>query len=329
MYRACRFVSQLGFSYTENVGNTPCIVRKDFWKETNASELSVERVRNEMEKLLLGNHPDKGLQLWMDSGLTECPCLTTNNKNKEHIYPFAGLTHLKDLPQNPEHHNYDAWNHTIVAVHNIPQDLALRYTMLFHDAGKGTEGVRGEKNGIFTDYGHEKVSAKIVEKSLRELGYNTLFINRVRELVDSHMSGFSLDGGNTNQMKRWLKRRSQSCRNTKELVEKLGDLENVFIADIIASKNDTERVESMKTTMKVLHDMAEHFPVHSNDLNIRGNKVKEIIGDTMDIKTAYETLITKVQNEVVLNNEEDLIRSLEKQMERKKKEKKKENLYSK
>lgn len=38
-------------------------------------------------------------------------------------------------------------------------DLTLRYAALFHDVAKGLEGVRGTKDGRYTDYGHERVGA--------------------------------------------------------------------------------------------------------------------------------------------------------------------------
>ena len=317
MYRACRFVSQLGFSYTEGITKAHCIVRENFWKETNASDLSVERVRNEIEKLLLGKYPGKGLTLLMNSGLTDCPCLSTNDRVKRYVYPLAGLSHLKDLPQNPEYHNFDAWKHTMVAVHNIPPDLLLRYTMLFHDAGKGLEGIRGEKNGQPTDHRHEKESGRIAEQALKDFGYSNGFINRVKGLVYLHMSGFAFEGCTIGHMKRWLRKKSAFCRNTKELAEKVDNLGKVFVADMVASKNDTERIISLKEDMAILYDMAKEFPVHSSDLKIRGDKVKEIIGDTMDIKIAYENLLTKVQNDVVLNDTEALEESLKKQVMRK------------
>ena len=316
MYRACRFVAQLGFIYSEDVGLTPYFVRKDFWKETNAENLPVERVKHELEKLLVSKYPGRGLNLMMSSGLMECPCILTNSAYKEKVYPLKGLVHLKDLPQNPEYHMYDAWKHTLAAVHNVPPDLLLRYTMLFHDAGKGLEGIRGEKNGQPTDHRHEKESGRIAEEALKSLGYSNGFINKAKNYIYLHMSGFAFEGCTIGHMKRWLKRQSKFCRNTNELVEKVDNLEKVFCADMAASKNDVERIISLREDMKILNDMAVEFPVHSSDLNIKGNKVKKIVSDKMDMKTAYETLLTKVQDGVVVNEETELENSLKKQMQR-------------
>ena len=67
MYRACRFVSQLGFTYTESetAAVSPVFVRKDFWQKCNAKNLSMERVRQEMERLLTGQLSERKANWFM------------------------------------------------------------------------------------------------------------------------------------------------------------------------------------------------------------------------------------------------------------------------
>ena len=60
MYRACRFISQLGFTYCEKDIPSNVFIQKDFWKECKAQHLSMERVRQEIEKLLVVLNPAQG-----------------------------------------------------------------------------------------------------------------------------------------------------------------------------------------------------------------------------------------------------------------------------
>ena len=137
MFRACRFVSQLGFTYTESERGEPSgvFVRKNFWEECEPRHFGRERVRKEMEKLLLSNFPDKGLSLLMTSGLVNCPVAIRGKDDVKFETPLKSLAHLEGLVQNPKYHYNDVWGHTLQAVSNVPYELMLRWAMLFHDAG--------------------------------------------------------------------------------------------------------------------------------------------------------------------------------------------------
>ena len=65
MLRAARFASQLGFEVA------PEVVAAMTDRASRIEIVSAERVRGELEKLLLGAHPRKGLALLVDTGLAD------------------------------------------------------------------------------------------------------------------------------------------------------------------------------------------------------------------------------------------------------------------
>ena len=313
MFRACRFVSQLGFTYTENNAGeaTPVFVRKDFWQDCNSKNLSMERVRQEMEKLLTGPEPDKGLSLLMSSGLIHSPFIVKKKGTMIYENPLEALSHLENLEQNPNYHMYDAWNHTLQAVRNVPCDLKLRWAMLFHDAGKGLETIRrmNPKSGMPTDYGHELESFRIVSEALSSFGYNESFIKQVSWLVKNHMAMPDVLVANKRQLRRWIRKRVADFRIQKDMLAAFGELEAVFTADLAASRHSDDEMIILHEKMAfVLKMIAEQTPVHSSDLAVKGSTVLDMIRDTgLDIRDVYAGLLKQVQNGVVKNEETALV----------------------
>lgn len=307
MYRACRFVSQLGFAYTETeeAEESPVFVKKEFWKECNAKNISMERVRQEMEKLLLGENPDKGLRLLMTSGLVHSPFVVKKGKMVNYAAPLDMLSHLENLEQNPTYHWHDAWEHTLQAVRLVPQDLKLRWAMLFHDAGKGLETIRrtNPKTGMPTDHGHEVESARIVAEALTVFGYNDSFVKEVTWLVKNHMAMPILLVANKRQMKHWVRSKVTDFRTQKEMADAFRELEKIFAADLGASRHSEMELETLYEKMAFVHQLIEtQMPVHSSDLAIKGTAVLSLIqGTELDIRNVYAGLLKKVQDGVIAN----------------------------
>lgn len=331
MYRACRFVSQLGFTYTEteDAEESPVFVKKDFWKECNARNISMERVRQEMEKLLLGENPDKGLRLLMTSGLIRSPFVVKKGKMVSYAAPLDRLSHLENLEQNPTYHMHDAWEHTLQAVRLVPQDLKLRWAMLFHDAGKGLEAIRrtNPKTGMPTDYGHEVESARIVAEALTVFGYNDSFVKEVTWLVKNHMAMPILLVAKKRQMKHWVRTKVADFRTQKEMSAAFKELEKIFAADLGASRHSGEELETLHEKMAFVHQLIEtQMPVHSSDLAMKGSTVLKMIeGIGLDIQAAFAELLRRVQSGNVANEETALAETLQKIVRREQEKKKLSN----
>lgn len=321
MYRACRLVSQLRFAYSEDrIRPSDVFVKKDFWEDCKAKDLSVERVRQEIEKTLVSVFPENGLRLLMTSGLINAPCAWKDKRGiTGYIEPFAPLAHLYGLEQNPAYHSFDAWEHTVHAVGNIPAELSLRYAALFHDAGKGLGGVRFlNKDGQPSDVYHAEKSAEIAEKSLYGLGYAKEFVKKTSWLVANHMDFISLLDANDSQVRRWVRRRAKSFRRKDDLVKGLSSLREMFVADLEASRKNREEVGAvMQKTGYAARFADRQMCLHSSELEISGETVKEIIkGSNVTIKDAYRSLLGKVQEGVLKNEKKALEASLTKYVDR-------------
>ncbi len=157
MMRAIRFAAQLGYRVEEETFHA---IRK---LAGTLDRVSPERIRTELDKLLLSPHPGMFRLLW-ETGLTEVflpewgPCMET--------------------AQNNPHHLYTVGDHILRSVEAVPADRVLRLTMLFHDIGKPA-CLTTDENGVDHFYGHQEVSAEMTDRRLRALRYD----NRTREAV--------------------------------------------------------------------------------------------------------------------------------------------------
>jgi poly(A) polymerase len=177
MMRAARFAAQLGFR----------VVPEALAAMTAMSDriaiVSAERVRTELEKLLLAPDPRAGLELLVNTGL-------------------AGQV-LPELPalklEIDEHHRHkDVYQHSLIvleqaiALEDGPEgpvpgpDLVLRLAAILHDIGKPATR-RFESGGGVSFHHHEVVGAKLTAKRLRALRFDKDTIAQVAKLVELHL----------------------------------------------------------------------------------------------------------------------------------------------
>lgn len=174
MLRACRFVSQLGFSVAPRVKEAMCDMAEQI------TRITVERVAVELNKLMLGLEPWTGLDLMVTTGLAE--------------YVLPELPALR-LTQDEHHHHKDVYWHSLRVLRNAVElerargmepSLELRMAALLHDIGKPATRAFNE-DGRVTFYQHEIVGAKLTRHRLRALKYSKQHIRDISELVRLHM----------------------------------------------------------------------------------------------------------------------------------------------
>ena len=167
MLRAVRFAVRLGFQIEE--GTRKAILRD----AQRLAIISRERIRDEFVKILLSDHPGKGLRMLKELRLLE--------RFAPELIQTQGVT-------QDGGHIYDVWEHTLHALDSLPPDadLALRLAVLFHDIGKPqTKSVDGEGHSHF--YGHEDTGADIARRVMTRLRFPTGETGRVVRLVQLHM----------------------------------------------------------------------------------------------------------------------------------------------
>ncbi|MGW1734594.1 CCA tRNA nucleotidyltransferase [Streptomyces sp. NPDC001999] len=171
MLRAARFAAQLDFDVA------PDVVTAMTEMAGRIEIVSAERVREELNKLLLSAHPRKGLGLLVSTGLAE------------QVLPELPALRL----ESDEHHRHkDVYEHSLTVLEQAIDleedgpDLTLRLAALLHDIGKPRTR-RFEKDGRVSFHHHEVVGAKMVKKRMAELKYSNDMIKDVSKLVELHL----------------------------------------------------------------------------------------------------------------------------------------------
>jgi len=133
--------------------------------------VSAERIRDELDKLLVLPKPGKGLWFLAETGLAD-----------EFLPELSAL----GLEQDPVHRHKDVLAHTIAVVERTDHhDRLLRLAALFHDVGKPKTRSIGPEGVSF--HHHEVVGARMTEERMRALRYSHDDIVAVRRLVELHL----------------------------------------------------------------------------------------------------------------------------------------------
>lgn len=265
MFRACRFAGQLGFDLDEQTRDAISA------KLERVRGLSLERVRSELEKMLLAPHCRLSLNCFVVTGLSECCCRIKDNGEYHVVAILPELSHLVDLPQNPFFHKYDGWRHTLATVENVTSNLTLRWAALLHDIAKGLPGIRAERDNQPTDHGHDRAGEHIADKVLARFQMPTKFRQRVCWLVARHMRFYVYLNGNWQSAVRWLREEARSgvFRNRTELQEAFAQLTKLCAADIKAAGHNGVAVQDALAFGDYLDKLTYTMPVHTSDLPCR------------------------------------------------------------
>ncbi len=177
--RAVRFAAQLGFALDPPTEAAIAGALDVFRK------VSVERVRDELVKILGSQRPSVGLELMRTTGLLA--------EVIPELLEGVGMT------QNRFHH-FDVWHHTLAAVDATPlgsqvgPTWIVRMAALFHDVAKPrTAAPKADSPGENTFYRHEHVGAKMCDEIARRLKLSTSEREHLVNLVGNHMFWYSAD----------------------------------------------------------------------------------------------------------------------------------------
>jgi len=179
--RAVRFSAQLGF---EIEAETMKAIKA---KAKNLAYISAERIREELNKLLLSEHTDR-LRILYESGITDI------------ILPEFNL--MMETEQNNIHHIYSVGEHTLLAVAEVASSRAaisfserekaiLRWTMLLHDIEKPGTKYTG-KDGQDHFKGHSEKGAETARRILKRLKFDNNTLDNIEHLVRWHDYRFEL-----------------------------------------------------------------------------------------------------------------------------------------
>ena len=180
MLRAARFIA--GY----HLQPVPELVEAVRSMHGRLSIVSAERIRDELDKLMVVDHPSEGLMFLVDNGvagefLPELPAMR--------------------LEQDPIHRHKDVLTHTLAVVENVTRDFPGEYDFrrtriaaLLHDVGKPkTRGFLKGKGVTF--HHHEVVGARMARQRLQALRYSTDDVEAITELVALHLRFHGYEAG--------------------------------------------------------------------------------------------------------------------------------------
>lgn len=166
--RAVRFSAQLGFA----IDPETALALKKF--APRLTEISNERIRDELVKLLVSPYPEE-FEVLYNMGITKV------------IFPR--FDEMMNCSQNNSGQIWDVGRHTLAMLEEVPADRTLRIAALLHDTGK-IDTKMTDADGIESFAGHPEASATFAKKWLRDMRFDNATISDVVTLVRYHSYNF-------------------------------------------------------------------------------------------------------------------------------------------
>lgn len=263
MLRAIRFLAQLDF---EIETQTYQAIQK---QAILIQHISVERIREELNKILLSPHPKKFMEL-EESGLLS--------------FVLPEFQACIGVEQNHPYHSYTVADHILETVEKVPATIPYRWTMLLHDIGKPLTRTIDQR-GIHHFYGHVEKSVELAHKILRRLKFDNKTTKQILRLIKAHDDHLE---ENEKQIRRAASRIGEDI---------FLDLLEVQRADIQGQSPERmkKRLEKIDRIQKIFMKIKEEKQCMSlKELAIGGKELKEmgltqgkIIGKTLDQLLQY------------------------------------------
>lgn len=246
MLRAIRFRWKLDFEPAEGLYESIRFNRE------RLNIISLERIRDELLKMLIGPNPSGALNDLLATGLIE---------------QFAPeLAAMKGVDQGGGYHHLDVWDHTLLALKNAKtQAPVLAVAILFHDTGKpSTKFIDDQGNTRF--FGHETVSAEIARTVMSRLKFPNADIDAVCLLVKNHM--------------RLMSASKVSASAARRLIRDLGDnldrLLDLAEADISALKPGVDAMD-IPELREHLVTATKETPKETLDSPLKGAEIMALL----------------------------------------------------
>lgn len=163
--RAVRFSAQLGFDVEEK---TVMAIQK---LAPTLENISAERIRTELEKLILSNNPSKLIDAY-EMGITKV------------VLPEFDA--MMECEQITPYHMYNVGVHTIKVMENVSAKKVMRWAALLHDVSKPEVVFVDKKNGRTHFKGHALAGSERAREVMRRLKMDNKTIKVVCRLIEHH-----------------------------------------------------------------------------------------------------------------------------------------------
>ena len=186
MMRAVRFAARLGY---EIEPKTLTAIRE---LARDVHQVSRERIRDELDKMLTEGHARRCFELLDESGLL--------------IEVLPEVNAMKGVAQPPQYHpEGDVWTHTLMLLEGLEKGCskALAWGVLLHDVGKPPT-FRLAPDRIRFD-NHAEVGMRMAEEICRRLRFPNDLTTQVAVLVANHMRFADVKKMKESTLKRFLR----------------------------------------------------------------------------------------------------------------------------
>jgi poly(A) polymerase len=248
MLRAARFAAR--FSLEPDPALTVAVERM----HGRLSIVSAERIRDELDKIVMVDVPSVALWFIVRTGLAG-----------EFLPELPGLA----LEQDPIHRHKDVLAHTLAVVDKTSPDRLLRLAALFHDVGKPR--TRAITDGGVSFHHHEVVGARMTRTRMEALRYSAADIDTVVRLVELHLRFHTYRLGWTDKAVR------RYVRDAGPLLDRLNELTRCDCTTRNAAKARAlaRRMDELEARITELGEQEE---LRSLRPDLDGNQIMELLG---------------------------------------------------
>ncbi len=277
--RGYRFISTLQFTFEEATKQAAIRLAHTI------SQVSQERIREELNKMLQAKKPSLGLFALHDHGVLP------------HILPE--LSACAGIGQKGIH-AFDVLTHSIISCDGAPKDnLIVRWAALLHDIGK-PKSLSHDAQGLPTFHRHEHYSAELADTILSRLKFSNRERQAIVHLIRNHMFHYTPDWSDA-AVRRFIARVG---------LDAIHDLFLLREADSYGASGTWERNEKNKELMQRIESCLEAESAFTiKDLAVNGSDlISAGIPQGVIIGRILQELLETVLDDPAQNSKEQLLK---------------------
>ena len=189
MMRAVRFAARFEFAVDPATSNAI------YQHAPEIRQVSAERLRDELTKLLTEGAARRGFELLDETGLL--------------LQVLPDIFAMQGVPQPPQYHpEGDVWIHTLLMLEGLPAGVSptLAWGVLLHDVGKPPTFRPASETGDRIRFdGHVEVGVRMAEEICRRLRFSNEDTEQILALVNNHMKFKDVETMRAATLKRFVR----------------------------------------------------------------------------------------------------------------------------